>query len=573
MPKKKKLNAEGASKAPRQGGKQEAGLSGERAAVRAALAQWDQEDLAPVLNAVLEKSAQPGADVAWLAAYDDDVWEAALILLAVVKHNEDVPRDIMKAIADGALPVIEAIMGATDVPSDRKLQLAAVGMMWVHDMDGFPAIQEAAQGRLFEEHLVGETVETLTSDPEILFDLIHLAGSALALDDSKKRDVLEFIYNAGSGVKDRQPAASAMLLASYAVGVGAHGPQERACTALGELASLACPEGRWCLETIGRLPNLDDAVRKEALRQALRLEGVGRVLPFVSDRVFSHGLLSVTLDGGLSTLALFFHTPRGTLDAMVMTLEHTVRVHSAGTIRHDGALFESHFREEMEKNDIDIAPCSLEFARELVADCWAAHEASGAPLPSGIIACLPYLGDPPIVPARREPDLSAYGLDDLPRTKKLVQFSDDLADMSIFPPCYFHSDAAFAFVADHAPPRAPQLSKAKRRLFVRTIAAQEQGLFVARLAANLEIWAWAGLAKDEDIEALASVYVAIKEGVVPFCDVPLVTALADASTEDILEYVRAGFSSYEEVREAMEDEPDEYENIWGDDEEPIDVPF
>jgi hypothetical protein len=114
----------------------------------------------------------------------------------------------------------------------------------------------------------------------------------------------------------------------------------------------------------------------------------------------------------------------------------------------------------------------------------------------------------------------------------------------------FASNEAYDFLAPMTSRRSNRLPKSQFETFVREIAAQDKGVLLSRLAATLEVEAWAGRARNPLNKIAARTWLGLREEVLPFHEVPYVRRLAEASVSMVLDDLRLGFTNQADAHEA-----------------------
>ena len=135
---------------------------------------------------------------------------------------------------------------------------------------------------------------------------------------------------------------------------------------------------------------------------------------------------------------------------------------------------------------VSLASCDESFARELIADTLATSEASGRPVPGRWLLYRSFLGDAPLEPLRRSPNLGAYMLETGVRSPSLAVGSEGLLDSSAYDRLGFDSDPACAFVRKRTRgrPRGLRVSEELVAEFLSTVEPHERERLTRRLAVN-----------------------------------------------------------------------------------------
>jgi hypothetical protein len=201
---------------------------------------------------------------------------------------------------------------------------------------------------------------------------------------------------------------------------------------------------------------------------------------------------------------------------------------------------------------VSMANAPLSLFRELLEDSFALHEELGTVPPGGLFPLLAYLGDEPITPRRREPDLDAYKLKAIRPAPELVADGEEITNGMLFGCLYPASDEAYAFCDAHWDRRRKFLKSADFTAFLRKIMPLEREWLLRRMAINLEIEALAGRAGSKDNRTAARLWFGMKENVEPFWTIPYVHALARNGVQVILDDLRQGFKNQREAFAASE---------------------
>jgi hypothetical protein len=194
--------------------------------------------------------------------------------------------------------------------------------------------------------------------------------------------------------------------------------------------------------------------------------------------------------------------------------------------------------------------------RELVGDALAVHESRGVPPPGRLFIYRPMLGPEPIAVRRREPNLGPYALELTVRSPELAAGSDRLAGQVGFRDFWCATGEAYEFVRRNVMRGKKRRSEgaaigdAVVERFARDAAIQERERLLRRMAVNLETEAWAGRGADPANRLAARTWVALREELAPFHEVPYVRALSRRAIEAIRENLAMGFRSQQEANAA-----------------------
>ena len=527
----------------------------DRNAVRSRLKDFDvassggasEEDL----WVLVEQAANPGEDLAWLAAYDLDpeISSSAVLTLFFAVQCEDIPEDLFDRVCAEARPAILKALQNAAVPDDRKVPLGALygfcgGELPEEDLRSYFKDFEAASGRV-----MSRTVGRLSSAPEDIERFVVKLGEGSEEDGESAEDRFKMLVEMLMRADAAPPDVMAAVMSATTVLGKLDGVRDSFLdVGLEYLDAADCPEATWFLAEMGRWPGLG-TVGEKAGALAIKKAAAGRLPHHEIGAKFSHGLITCPDGSGTRQMTLFYRTPDGSMDALLFLMNDAIGLKDVVCMYGDGAEIEDNIREQ---SDIMIlAPCTLELAREFVADLWEFHEQAGTAFPPKMFIYRPYLGPEPILPKARKTDLSVYGLDAVPRDDELFRDADLPIDSALYGRFAFSSDAMYDYLAKVGPKKSFQLPKAKFETFVREIAAQEKDLLLSRMAGALETEGWAGRATQQVNRVAARTWLGISENVRPFHEVPFICALAEMSIEMVLQNLRMGFKNQQEVNEAM----------------------
>ncbi|NIA13947.1 MAG: hypothetical protein GWP08_07690 [Nitrospiraceae bacterium] len=509
---------------------------------------------------LLDAMVSPGEDLAWLAAYDLDprVSGGALTLLFHALREEILSEDEEANLRASAGPVLLKALESPRVPDSRKYSL---GPVYGYCEDSVPIERYRSFFADFEgttRQMLDEAIDTLSADPQSVERVLTGMESLVDEDTPPGSRFVAAAELAAHMVNEKPSAAAALLSANLMVGL-----EEKVEAGLRDkgfrlLEDARCPEAVWFLNEMSRWPSTG-ALGERAKRLATRMRMEGIEESYSLGPAYSYGIVTGPDGQGSRQLALFFDTPDGHVDAVVPLFNDAIGVKDVVCVYEEGDYVASQLRDRM--HELPMSPCDLNRAREFLADAWACHEEQGTPFPAHLFIYRPYFGAEPIVPKRRTPDLSSYGLDSQACMPELVSGSERLADMPGYGMFTFSSDAAYAYVNEHLPRRGTCLSKPKFEGFLRAVSSEEKGVLLDRLAATLEVEAWAGRADDEMNALAARTWLGVSQNAVSFEKVPYVRALAQNGIEMIINNLRLGFRTQEEANEAamaMEMECDDH---------------
>jgi len=508
-------------------------------------------------DAAAPEGSSRAAALAWLAARDADPQlrqRAARTLESLLDARHRIDPRRLAEYASAARETLRAALEDRALSDERKLELLPV-----LEACGEPVLPDEV-GRTFRRPetahrmLVGRQLAALPAAPAAIDHELRLAGARGLWPGrlSVPADV-EALLAIGAIAAESHPALAALFLPAVAAaalhaGVGI----ARAMEELSLAAATRHPYALFALRELGNLPAVG-AVGERARRLARELERDGVIPAAPPAPACTRGWATIVDGAGSRQVGLLFRAGRDRA-ALSLLLNDLDGVKDVFFVPAGGARL---VRGLEIAGNVSVAPADLAFARALVADAFALHERSGRPAPAPCLLYRHLLGDGPLPPGRREPDLSAYALDRWPRSASLVFGSELLAKLPLCEELYCASDEAYAFLASrmrrdgvarvHFNIDAPAF-----RTYLVEIAAAERDLLSRRLAANLEVEARAGRAHRRENQALARVVVALVEGVVPFEEIPFVQALNAAGMTFVAQNVALGHRSQREANEAAE---------------------
>lgn len=521
---------------------------------RTLLAQiaMEEEALPPIemLRDVMEQIPRAGAELAYAAGYDADpqVRSHARLMLMLGMKMPGVPEPVKEALIRDSGPVLEETVRDPRIEDEEKLLLGAAYMMGGGEMpmeeyEGYFKDFAGAMGRA-----ANSVAEHLSDEPgavEETLRALDMAGDEgrepLTVEDAERA------MGASASFAGKDAAAAAALVCTTAALAAAAGlPLEGLVEPMDELAAHPHERAAWYLAELGRFPGMDIAGRKAAeLAQAMKAGGVMPRLSLL--KTFSHGYVSMVDGVGSRSVTLFFRTPEGGMDGLVLIVNDEVGMKDAWCMFDDSSEMEDAIRGQM--GELAFAPCTVELARELVADAWAIQRETGRAFPGKFMSLRAYLGERAIEPKRREPNLGAYMLELMVPSEALARRSDDLADYGPYGGLWFAGDQAYRFIEANMG-KGRRLKKELMQRFIKDVTILERDSVLSRMALNLEMESLAGRATQEINQIAAQTYLAMKENAVAWERVPYVRALAETSVQRIMESLREGFGNQRDANRA-----------------------
>jgi hypothetical protein len=497
------------------------------------------------LARLVDASDQVGRALLSLATRDADplVRNAAAGLLLALTRDPSLPDHVTEPALDDAAAAAQLALGDPSVADEAK-QLCLTVIELAGDEPEVDDVTSCFQD--FHGSLARMTA-LMARGLEDGAESVDVTMAPLLEADEVDAPALEGSLAMCAVVAKEQPRVGATALLTVAAVAQEQGLGGDVVERAIDAAVKASPErAAWLLDELARWPAagaLGDRARQVA--EQLTVER----LPMVSPPI-AHALVTNVDSSGSRSALVALRRGDGAFDALVLLLNDHVGLKDVATAWGSGA----DAIEELTRTDLTCAPCGLEVVRSLVGDALALHEAQGRPLPGRLLGVRHLLGAEPLLPARRAPDLSTYGLETHARSADMVGGSADLMEDPAFGCLPFASSAAYDLLAA-APSRGRKRGSARVELeaFLSAIEPIERPLLVQRLAVNLETLALAGWGRTRAGQVGASVYVALSEGVVPWAQVPYVRALAESSMVRILENLRHGHRSEAEAFAAERD--------------------
>ncbi|MDR1534274.1 MAG: plasmid pRiA4b ORF-3 family protein [Planctomycetota bacterium] len=538
-----------------------ASRSGDLKAARdlvARLPECNRGDIIALARKALRKYPDLAGKVAWLYAHErtreDD--NGALALLAALLDEPEFDPAQRRRSAEAAAAELEKALRDKDIPDEVKITLLPPLLLAGRPVDensvrGFFRDYEAAARR----HSL-KFAESVSDSPNSLTKLLLAKGFVFGEEDTLAAFVpvesASELLAIGRGVAEVNPAGATLMAAALTFRVGAPDfSHERSPGQLDGIHALATPRARWCLEILANWPGFAIPFRDKAARLAAELasRGIERRAPPAPGE-FSHGIVSMIDGMGSRTATLFHRDPRGGLDALNLMLNDEVGVKDAFAIFGSAGGMEKLLRHN--PDHMPVADATLPMIREILADSLALHEELWTAPPGRLFPLLAYLGDEPVPPRKREPDLGAYGLEAVRPTPKFMAEAVKLSDNPLFGCLFPASEAAYAFCEKHLDWKGRAFDLDKLSGFMKEIMPLERERLLRRLAINLEVEALAGRAGRKDNQTAARLWLGMREEVMPFASVPFIRELAGLAASQIAGDLRRGHRSQREAFEAEE---------------------
>ncbi len=345
-------------------------------------------------------------------------------------------------------------------------------------------------------------------------------------------------------------AAFAALAA--AIGIEHGLPAETVSGLLACAAEFATPLAAWWLSELGRWPSSGEG-GAEARRQAARLEarGIRELGPIAKGELEAQ--ISAP-DGWDQRVFRLLRSHEGSTDVVSLMLDDAGFEGANAGFDEDPGI-----RVWDGQDSLPLGTCPIPFARAVLSDTFARHEASGRPVPGFLLLVRHWLGREPIVPARRAPAVPAADpppVGEVPGRETL----EALRDMTIAR-FWFSSAATYAALRRRLPedfatsaPRSPRFSEDEIEAFLAEIEPVERPLLARRLAEVLEVWALGPVAREERFRLAMRTWQALKDPCVPFAAIPIVVGLAEGAVTAVARNIRFGHRDQHEANQAVEAE-------------------
>lgn len=338
------------------------------------------------------------------------------------------------------------------------------------------------------------------------------------------------------------PAGATFLAASLAYIAEEHGvSKNRAEDILQFIGRSATPRARWCMEWLSFWPGLDD-VRAKAESSRSRFEKNG--IPIEGPEtgcIYSRSMVTCCDGAGSQILLVVAEHPVDGAVEVSMTVNDRigfkdVMINFAGG---DGS------SELFSRGDHGMAMASvdLDFVRDIIADALWRHLDAGTAPPMDLFVALPFFGNEPIRPKRREPDLSSYGLDALTPTPDLVNNSAFLAEFPLAACLMPETGQILDFCRLFMPKRGDALSHRDFEAFLDGPMREQMPVVVDRLATNLEILAMSDKGESVEARRLAELWFGLKNKVLPYREIAFVRELAEMTTTRTIQDIRFLFAN------------------------------
>jgi len=261
------------------------------------------------------------------------------------------------------------------------------------------------------------------------------------------------------------------------------------------------------------------------------------------------------------------------MDGLVFVLDDVTGFKDVKLLFGDAADFDQKLKART-GNMVSYAHCDLQFARDIVSDALAIHEASGQPFPGRYLLYRHCLGPTPLLFSRRRPNLGAYMTETFVRGPELATGSEFAVADPIYCELLPDSSEQYNFVRRHAKKGAQGPEDCKDRLslpkeafeeFISKLASKGKDVLTRHLAVNLEVEALAGRSSTRASRAAARALVALEENLAPFETIKFARLICAHWADSALDFIERGYLTLEQAMSAgtdrdtkeMEGEPGE----------------
>ncbi len=518
-------------------------------------------DIITPLQKTLDKHPDLATAFAWLHVYDRreaDDNSAMAMLVALLDATMFSPAQ-RKRSGKAAADELEKALRDKAVPDELKITILPL-----LEMAGRP-VPDKDVGKFFQDYEAAvrrhseEFAKKFSDSPASLSKFL-LANGLISDEENYasgpvSTELASQILTLGHGIALVNPAGATLMTAALIFRVGApEFSHERSLGQLDGIHALATPRARWCLETLANWPGFSMPFRSKAAKLAAELAGHGiKSQAPLAPGEFSHGIVAMIDGMGSRTATLFHRTQKGELDAFNVMYNDEVGIKDAFAFFGNGDELEGMLRSNF--GEMSTANSSLALFRELMADSFALHEELGTAPPGCLFPLLAYLGNQPVTPQKREPNLDAYKLETVCPTPDQLTGGIDLADHTLFGCLFPASDAAYSFCEKHWDKRKKCFREADFLTFLKEVMPLERERLLHRMAINLEVEALAGRAGLKDNKTAARLWLGMKENVLPLEGIPFVQELARTAVEHISRDLRRGYKNQREALLAGEMDP------------------
>ncbi len=524
--------------------------------LRDALASVEPLDSSGVLNSrkvlgALDPSFRTlGRSLTWLAAYADDeeLRARAFRLLHGAFTDPGFPQRLRGKIERQAMKLADKDLRNSALTDVQKLPLLGVLGLMGHELtpDELDRCFDDFEGTL--ESLTRDAGARLVDAAECVEATLEAAGlgDVAGLAGVHEDDLVRALNVAAIQSEANGTVGATVLLVMCAIGNEMLSPPDEALSLAVDAAVGADPErSLYLLTEFGCWPNSRVLGNKaRALSFRLRAQGI-RPKP-VPCPVFARGLVS-SVDGAGSRALQLLYGDEDRLDGLTLIVNDRVGLKDVWLGAGVGEELERRARE----TDMSMVPCSVEFARDLLADALATNELSGFPVPGRWLLYRSYLGAAPLSPQARTPNLSAYPAKPNEFERITLVASDVLADHGVYDSLGFDSEAAYAFVRSRVgADETLEITADLVSEFLSAVEEHERERLTRRIAVNLEGEDLAGRAREPFNQLAAVLWRALDQATCPFEELTYARKLAEQSLRAITHNVGQGFRSQDEANAA-----------------------
>ena len=488
----------------------------------------------------------PGEFLARMGVYDLDpcVASGALCLTHIILDGSSLFPDLVDDLLEEAGPILRKGLESPNIPDMRKVELVRLCEKAGYfspqdDPSRFFNDWPGAMKQSMESHL-----ELFQGEPGEVIQLLDMICNAPEAEDSEDA-AFRIVMEMAKYLMTKNPVAASRLLASgFVMGFDDMIEEEDLELALNLLGAQDEPESVWWLKAIAGWPGLEEwHDRAQRIVTKKQLSGIKPGNSF--DRTFSEAIVTLRDGAGARQLFLTFHNPKGKKDALFFLLKLDEGISDLFVVPDEGDRLDK-ILHEMGQDPMSYATCTLEQALSVLADAFAIQLEEYETLPPGLFSLLPYFPDGLPDPMRRTVSLDGYDVAGVARNPEMVSESASLLAGSVYL-FQFTAEDTYEYLSDHKPRNKRKLTKKWQNEYLAALEKVEKPLLIDRLENLLEIEAWAGRAQLPYTQTLLQTWVALKEDIVPFNQIPLVQTLAAISVPMVVENLAMGFFSQKDA--------------------------
>jgi hypothetical protein len=394
--------------------------------------------------------------------------------------------------------------------------------------------------------------ETASDSPDEIFNTLQSLNTGDGFDEISW-DGVGNLASIGISVAEKNQAGATYVGAAVACCADMGARDGRMEEWLSALEKMGSPRAAWCLKTLAKWP-MPEAARDRARTGAKKLAAAGvKAAPPPVLAKYSHTILTACDGMGSRSVTFFWKAAGRRLDALNLMLNDLVGIKDVMYLPGNGKEIERRY----ENNRIQYTSVEPAFAGELVADAMAKHRALRTSPPWQLFPMLPMV-ECDIRPAARMPNLGAYALGSILCTPNLLKDSFRLMDSPLYGCFTPDTDEAYRFCRKFASTGGTSLPPREFERFVRETAVKDRENLLHRMALNREFESLAWNVSDKKNWLAARTWLAMRDGIVPFGDIPYVRELSRRAVGMMLENIRCGYFSRRQAFEAAQMTDAEY---------------